>query len=77
MQEYMRDLPTKGARARVITLTLEGAAACWMVTLHNADGPELQNFNQLMTALRQRFEDPLANEKARDHIKTMKQGSLP
>lgn len=51
MQEYVRDLPTEGAKVRVIGLVLEGVAACWMVTLHNAGAPELQNFTCFMTAL--------------------------
>lgn len=41
MQEYGRNFPTQGARVRVVTLALEGAAARWMVTLHNADALEL------------------------------------
>lgn len=34
IQEYGRDLPTEGARVRVVTLAL-GVTAQWMVTLHN------------------------------------------
>lgn len=73
MQEYGRDLSTEGVRVRVITLALEGAAT-WMVTLHNTDVPELQNFNHFMKALRSRFKDCRANQKARDCIKIIKQG---
>lgn len=40
-------------------MALEGAAAEWMVTLHDADAPELWHFNHVMAALRRRFEDPL------------------
>lgn len=60
---------------RVGTLFLEGVTAHWMVTLHN--GLELQNFNCFRMALRQRFEDTLADQKARDHIKTVRQGWCP
>lgn len=61
-------------RVRIVTLALEGAAANWIVTLHNADAPELWNFNCFMTALWHRFEDPHPDQKARDRIKTIKQG---
>lgn len=74
MQKYGHEIPTEGAKLRVVTLALEGAAASWMVTLHNANAPELRNFNRFMTALRQRFEDPLADRKARDRIKNAQQG---
>lgn len=60
MQEYGHEIPTEGATAR------------WMVTLHNANSLEFRNFNQFMTA--PRFEDPLADYKARDRIKTVWQG---
>lgn len=30
-----------------------------VVTLHNDDAPELDNFNRFMTALRKKFENPL------------------
>lgn len=46
---------------RIVTLALEGATAHWMVTLHNANSLELQNFSQFMMALRWRFENPLAD----------------
>lgn len=69
MQGYGQDIPTGGTRIRVVTLAMEGAAAHWMVTLHNVNAPELWNFNHFMMALRQRFEDPLADQKTRDHIK--------
>ncbi|XP_060541565.1 zinc finger protein 213-like [Pantherophis guttatus] len=77
MQEYGRDFQTQGSRVRVVTLALEGAAARWMVTLHNANAPELWNFDHFMTALRRRFEDPLADRKARDRIKVVRQGRRP
>lgn len=64
MQEYGQELPSEGARVRVITLALEGARDRWMVTLHNANAPELQNFNCFMAVLRWRFEDPVADWKA-------------
>lgn len=64
MQVYRRTLPSEDARVRIVTLALEGAAACWMVTLHNSDAPELRKFNRFMLALRQHFEDHLANQKA-------------
>lgn len=51
--------------------------AHWMVTFHNAKNPELQNFKLFMTALRWRFEDPLADWKARDSIKMVRQGCFP
>lgn len=74
MQEYGPEIPTEGAKVRSVTLALEGATAHWMVTVHNANAPELRNFNQFITVLCQWFEDPLADCKARDCIKTVCQG---
>lgn len=74
MHEYGREIPSESGWVRFVTIALEHATACWMVTLHNADAPELQNFNHFMAALRQRFEDPLADQKARDSIKMVRQG---
>lgn len=45
-----------------------------MVTLHNANTPELWNFDHFMMALQCRFEKPLDDIKAHDHIRVMKQG---
>lgn len=45
-----------------------------MVTLHNANALELRNFDCFMTMLHHQFEDSLADQKARDHIKTVRQG---
>lgn len=73
MQEYGQDLPSKGGRVRLITLDLEGAVARWMVTLHNTDAPEFWNFNRFMTALGCHFEHSLADRKARDRIKMVRQ----
>lgn len=74
IQAYGHKIPTKGARVRVVTLALERVAAKGMVILHNANAPKLRNFSRFMTALRCRFEDHLANCKAQDHIKMLKQG---
>lgn len=45
--------------------------------LHNANVPELRNFDQFMMNLHHWFNDPLADWKACDHIRTMKQGRWP
>lgn len=52
---------------------MEGETAEWMVTLHN-NSMELCNFDRFMAALRKRFEDSLADLKARIKIKTKRQG---
>lgn len=82
VQEYGDKIPIKGAKVRVITLALEGAAVRWMVTLHNGNAPELRNFNRFMSAMRWQFEDSLADRKTRDHIRTdhirtVRQGCRP
>lgn len=69
MQEYGQDFQTQPSWVSLVTLALEGAAARWMVTLHNADALELQNFDHFMMVLRCRFEDPLADHKACDCIR--------
>lgn len=72
MQDYGWEVPSEVAWVRVIMLAMEGAAARRMVTLNNAEVPELQNFTRFMAALRQWLEEPLADRKARDCIKTGK-----
>lgn len=75
---YMQDngpkIATEAGKVRCVTTALEGAVVWWMVTLHNDDAPELRNFNRFMVALCKRFKDPLADCKAREHIKTINQG---
>lgn len=44
-----------------------------MVALHNDNAAELLNFDRFMAALKNWFEDPLANWKARTKIKNIKQ----
>lgn len=65
MQEYKADLSTKAAWVRCTTMTLEGNAVEWMVSLHNDDAPELRSFDWFMMALCKRFEDPLAQPSTR------------
>lgn len=77
MEEYGRDIPTDCARIHIVQPTLDGIAADWVVDLYDTDAPELQNFNQFMFSLRGRFKDPLADRKARERIKTVKQGIRP
>lgn len=61
--------PSAPSLSPLSPLALEGAAARWMVTLHNVDAIELQNFNHFMMTLHRCFKDPLADRKARNHIK--------
>lgn len=74
MQEYRSEIRTEGAKVRCITLALEGAAARWMATLHSVNTPELRNFDNFMTVLHHQFEDPPADQKARGHIKIIREG---
>lgn len=57
----------------MVSLALEGAAARWMITLHNANAPELRNLNCFMTVLRWQFKDLVADQKARGCIRTIRQ----
>lgn len=70
MYEYGQEIPSESGWVRIVTMALEGTAACWMVTLHNADALNLWNFNHFMATLRW-FEDSLADQKARYCIKTV------
>lgn len=54
-------------------MALEWTTAEWMDTLHN-NALELRNFEHFIAALWKCFEDPIANHKAKDHIKTISQG---
>uniref|UniRef100_A0A670ZE00 DUF4939 domain-containing protein n=1 Tax=Pseudonaja textilis TaxID=8673 RepID=A0A670ZE00_PSETE len=74
MEEYEGEFTSEAAKVRCVTRALEGIAAEWMVTLYNDNSPQLQNLNVFMTALRRRFEDLLAERKARIRMKTINQG---
>lgn len=41
MQEYEGELGSETAKVRCVTVALEGAAAKWMVSLHNNNAPQL------------------------------------
>lgn len=72
MQEYGGYLPIEGTKVWCVTLALETAAVGLMVALHNKDAPELHNW--FMVALYKRFKDPLADQKAKIHMKTINHG---
>uniref|UniRef100_A0A8C6XGC2 Retrotransposon gag domain-containing protein n=1 Tax=Naja naja TaxID=35670 RepID=A0A8C6XGC2_NAJNA len=74
MEEYGEDFSSEAAKVRCLTRALEGTAAKWMVTLHNDNDPLLMNYDLFTTALWARFEDPLAERKARIRMKTINQG---
>lgn len=77
MEEYGRDIPNDQARIHIMQAALDGVAADQVVDLHDSDAPELLNFNQFMASLWYWFEDPLADWKAREQIKMMKQSKRP
>lgn len=58
---------------RIVTTALKGEAAEWMVALYDNDMAELCKSDRFMTVLRKPFEDPLADQKARLRIKTIRQ----
>lgn len=51
MPGYGPDITTKGTKVWGVTMALEGTAANWMVTLHNDNALELDNFDHFMAAL--------------------------
>uniref|UniRef100_A0ACB8E671 Uncharacterized protein n=1 Tax=Sphaerodactylus townsendi TaxID=933632 RepID=A0ACB8E671_9SAUR len=58
-----------------ISTWFRGEAANWLVGLVEEDVPELYNLEQFLLALRQRFEDPLVEEKARGELQRLWQGN--
>ncbi|XP_060546169.1 cysteine-rich protein 2 isoform X1 [Pantherophis guttatus] len=77
MQDWGEDYETDAAKVRSVANALEGVAAEWMVVLHNNNSLLLRNYNQFMRALRRRFEDHLAERKARLRMKSIQQGRRP
>lgn len=73
MQEYSHNNPTEETKG-VNAGTRRGHSPMDGEPPHNANSPQLRNFNCFMTALRWQFEDQLANWKARHCIKTVQQG---
>uniref|UniRef100_A0ACB8G3T1 Uncharacterized protein n=1 Tax=Sphaerodactylus townsendi TaxID=933632 RepID=A0ACB8G3T1_9SAUR len=54
---------------------LRGEAANWLVGLVEEDVPEIHNLEQFLLAVHCRFEDPLAEEKARAALQRLRQGN--
>lgn len=70
MQDYRWNLQTSD-----FEYESPGRGGCMgMVTLHNANAPELQKFHWFMMALHRHFEEPLADLKVHNPIRIMKQG---
>lgn len=63
MQENGANLATEAAQVRYVTMALGGTAVECMVSLHNDEAMELQNFDRFMMALCKQFKDPLAQRK--------------
>lgn len=75
MQEYGGDMGSEASKVRCVAMALKGATAEWMVSLHNDNASQLQNYNQFIAALCSWFKDPLAERKARTQMKTITQVS--
>uniref|UniRef100_A0ACB8ES80 Uncharacterized protein n=1 Tax=Sphaerodactylus townsendi TaxID=933632 RepID=A0ACB8ES80_9SAUR len=56
---------------------LRGEAANWLVGLVEEDTPEIYDLEQFLLALCRRFEDPLAEEKARTALQQLRSGIPP
>uniref|UniRef100_A0ACB8G550 Uncharacterized protein n=1 Tax=Sphaerodactylus townsendi TaxID=933632 RepID=A0ACB8G550_9SAUR len=54
---------------------LHEEAANWLVGLVEEDAPEIYDLEQFLLALHHRFEDPLAEEKARTTLQQLRQGN--
>uniref|UniRef100_A0ACB8F0H3 Uncharacterized protein n=1 Tax=Sphaerodactylus townsendi TaxID=933632 RepID=A0ACB8F0H3_9SAUR len=53
---------------------LRGEAANWLIGLVEEDAPEIHDLEWFLVALRRRFEEPLAEEKARMALQRLRQG---
>ncbi|XP_058041525.1 receptor activity-modifying protein 1 isoform X1 [Ahaetulla prasina] len=77
MMDWGENYWSQAAQVRAVTQNLTGRAAAWFVSLYSGHSPSLQNYEHFMTALRRRFEDPLAEQKAKSRMKTIRQGRRP
>ncbi|XP_058041925.1 uncharacterized protein LOC131199783 [Ahaetulla prasina] len=77
MIDWGEDYWSQAAQVRAVTHNLTGRAAAWLVSLYTNHSPLLQNYEHFITALRRRFEDPLAEQKAKGRMKTIRQGRRP
>uniref|UniRef100_A0ACB8ECN9 Uncharacterized protein n=1 Tax=Sphaerodactylus townsendi TaxID=933632 RepID=A0ACB8ECN9_9SAUR len=75
MEKHGGDYEDEVEQVHEVGALLEGAAAGWYVGLYKGRAPELRSFPHFMLALRQQFEDPFKEEKARARLRQIRQGS--
>lgn len=61
-------------RVSYVSSRLSGEAANWYMCLYYKRAPELQSLKDFMRALRERFEDPLREERAMAQLRCLRQG---
>uniref|UniRef100_A0ACB8F8H9 Uncharacterized protein n=1 Tax=Sphaerodactylus townsendi TaxID=933632 RepID=A0ACB8F8H9_9SAUR len=75
MEVHGGDLQSERKRVFEVGTQLRGEAANWLAGLVEGDAPEIYNLEWFLLALRWRFEDPLAEEKARAALQRLRQGN--
>uniref|UniRef100_A0ACB8EU76 Uncharacterized protein n=1 Tax=Sphaerodactylus townsendi TaxID=933632 RepID=A0ACB8EU76_9SAUR len=75
MEVHGAGFQTDHERVFELGTQLRGEAANWLVGLVETNAVELYDLEQFLLALRLRFEDPLTEEKARDSLQRLRQGT--
>lgn len=75
MRDFGDYFSSNEARIAAVGGRLREGAAEWFMQLHDANTPELKNFEGFMNALRKRFGDPLEKLRAKTALQQLRQGN--
>ncbi|XP_062813562.1 uncharacterized protein LOC134292463 [Anolis carolinensis] len=74
MEDFGDQFPSESAKIHTVGANLKEAAADWLMQMYDTGARELACLEDFLRALRERFEDPLAEERAKAQLKRIYQG---
>ncbi|XP_062833673.1 uncharacterized protein LOC107983063 isoform X2 [Anolis carolinensis] len=74
MEDFGDQFPSESAKIHMVGANLKEAAADWLMQMYDTGARELACLEDFLRALRERFEDPLAEERAKAQLKRIYQG---
>nr|XP_016850261.1 PREDICTED: uncharacterized protein LOC107983038 [Anolis carolinensis] len=74
MEDFGDQFPSESAKIYTVGANLKEAAADWLMQMYDTSARELASLEDFLRALRERFEDPLAEERAKAQLKRIYQG---
>uniref|UniRef100_A0A803TH52 Retrotransposon gag domain-containing protein n=1 Tax=Anolis carolinensis TaxID=28377 RepID=A0A803TH52_ANOCA len=74
MEDFGDQFPSESAKIHTVGANLKEAAADWLMQMYDTGVRELACLEDFLRAFRERFEDPLAEERAKAQLKRIYQG---